>query len=152
MNNHLAKIALLVAVASLGACAPYRPINDQPPVGTSARGGAQSELGVISAIERLSANGQVTGGGAVAGGVAGAVIGRQFGGGGGGRAAGTFLGAVAGLLIGNEVEKQNSGTREGVRVSVRLDSGAQRSFDFSHAGDLRIGDRVRVEGNQLLRN
>ena len=58
---------------------------------------------------------------------------------------------MAGILIGNEVERQSLGRRDGVRVTVQLDSGAQRSFDYSHAGDIRIGDRVRVEGNQLLR-
>ena len=81
----------------------------------------------------------------------GAVVGRQFGGSSEGRALGTFLGAVAGVLIGNQVEKQNIGLRGGVRVSVQLDGGGQRSFDYANAGDLRVGERVRVEGTQIIR-
>ena len=59
--------------------------------------------------------------------------------------------AVTGVLIGNEIERQNHGLRDGVRVMVQTERGAVRSFDFTHAGDMRVGDRVRIEGNQLVR-
>lgn len=148
-------VLVLALSASLSACIVRAPMHSRAPDYPSypaAQGAvAQVEFGVVSGIEPLMAQRQTTGGGAVAGGVTGAVIGRQFGGGGGGRAAGTFLGALAGILIGNEVERQNLGLRDGVRVVVQTESGALRSFDFTHAGDMRVGDRVRIEGNQLVR-
>ncbi|WP_088282843.1 glycine zipper 2TM domain-containing protein [Ideonella sp. A 288] len=150
MKNIASRVALIAAVALLGACAQVQPINDRPPVYSSSRPAAV-EYGVVSAIERFRADEQVSGGGALAGGVAGAVIGRQFGGSSEGRAMGTFIGAVAGVLLGNQIEKQHNGQRAGVRISVQLDGGGQRSFDYAQAGDLRVGDRVRVEGHQIAR-
>lgn len=155
MRSVLGHAALLLAVSSLGACAVYHPVHERVPAYAGAPSPAVQaeygvEFGVISGIDRLESSRQLSGNGALAGGVAGAVIGRQFGGSSDGRALGTFLGAVAGILIGNEAERQNRGLRDGVRVSVRLDSGAQRNFDFAHPGELRIGDRVRVNGKQLM--
>lgn len=152
MNKFVSRVVLLAAVASLAACANQRRYDQPPGYGASRSSQSQqTEYGVVSAIDRISGDGQATGGGAVVGGVTGAVVGRQFGGGSEGRAMGTFLGAVAGVLIGNQIEKQNSGQRSGVRVSVRLDNGGQRSFDYSHGGDLRVGERVRIEGGQIVR-
>ena len=37
------------------------------------------------------------------------------------------------------------------RVTVRLDSGETRAFDYASLPNLRVNDRVRVEGNQLYR-
>lgn len=148
-------VLALALTASLSACIVRAPMHARAPdypAYPSAQGAvAQVEFGVVSGIEPLIAQRQVSGGGAVAGGVTGAVIGRQFGGGSEGRALGTFLGAVAGILVGNEVERQNLGLRDGVRVMVQTERGALRSFDFAHAGDMRVGDRVRIEGNQLVR-
>ena len=152
MMNLAARSVLLVAVATLGACAQHRPAYYQAPAYSSSRAGAaQVEYGVVSAIDRFSGDRQVSGGGAVVGGVAGAAVGRQFGGSSDGRAMGTFLGAIAGVLLGNQIEKQNNAQRAGVRVSVQLDGGGQRSFDYAHAGDLRVGERVRIEGGQIVR-
>lgn len=151
MKSMLARVILLLSVTLLGACVVYQPVPGGRSAYPSARGDAASEYGVISEIERLSAQRQLSGGGGLTGSAAGAVIGRQFGGSGEGRAMGTFVGAILGFIIGNEIERQNTNLREGVRVSVRLDNGAQRSFDYSHAGDLRVGDRVRIEGGQLVR-
>lgn len=152
MKNFVARCVLLGVVATLGACAQHRPVNGQAPVYSPSRAGiTQVEYGVVSAIDRFSGEQQASGGGAVVGGVTGAVVGRQFGGSSDGRAMGTFLGAIAGVLIGNQIEKQNHGQRGGVRVSVQLDGGGQRSFEYAHAGDLRVGERVRIEGNQIVR-
>jgi len=63
----------------------------------------------------------------------------------------TGVGVVAGALIGNEIEKNNRGYRDIYRVTVQTERGGMRSFDYASLNDLRIGDRVRIENNQLYR-
>lgn len=151
MNRLAARAAALALLAALGACAHQAPLAGPGPVHSPGGPGAAQQFGTVQAITPISSQEQLTGKGALAGGVAGAVVGRQFGGSSDGRALGTLLGAVAGVLIGNEVEKQHSGLRGGVRIEVALDGGGQRSFDFAEAGGLRVGDRVRVDGQSLQR-
>jgi len=63
----------------------------------------------------------------------------------------TGVGIVAGAIIGNEVEKNNRGARDIYRVTVQVERSGLRSFDYATLNDLRIGDRVRIENNQLYR-
>lgn len=124
-----------------------------PAYSRSRQAEAQVQYGVVGAIQPLVERrpaGVSTGAGAVIGGIAGAVIGRQFGNSSDGRANGTILGALGGVIVGDQIERQQA-SRSIIRVSVNLERGGTRSFDFSDVGDLRIGDRVRVEGNQLYR-
>jgi outer membrane lipoprotein SlyB len=89
----------------------------------------------------------------VIGGVAGAVLGNQIGSG-GGRTAATVLGAVGGAVAGNAIERSrtaNASAGESYRVSVQIDNGPMRAYDMSTYGELRIGDRVRIENGQLYR-
>ena len=90
--------------------------------------------------------------GAVVGGVAGAVLGHQIGGG-SGRDAATVLGGVAGAAAGSQVGRGSVAPSTGpsYRVMVRTDQGVQRSFEVPSPGDLRVGDRVRVENNVIYR-
>lgn len=92
------------------------------------------------------------GGGAVAGGVIGGVLGNQIGHG-GGRAAATALGVVGGALLGNNIEANNNRPRvaESYRISVQTENGGYRAFDVASPGDLRIGDRVRLDNGQISR-
>ena len=91
-----------------------------------------------------------------AGGLIGALIGGVVGsqiGSGGGRAAATVLGAAAGAVIGS-----NAGSRRDFagnpnypvyRVTVQTDQGMMRTYDVSATGDLRPGDRVRIENGMV---
>jgi outer membrane lipoprotein SlyB len=153
-------IAASVAIVSgmlLGACA-YQPVQapplDNTPVYSPARNAEpQVQYGVVGAINQVDDRrppGTGSGAGALIGGVAGAVIGRQFGNSGDGRATGTILGAFGGAILGDHIEREQAG-RMIVRVSVNLERGGSRSFDFSSVGDLRVGERVRIENNQLHR-
>ena len=142
-----------IALALLSACAS-RPQSTQAPVYSPSRQAPAytATYGVVRGIESTgSANEQPQGAGAVVGGVIGAVIGRQFADSSSGKNVGTVAGAVGGALIGNEVEKNARRDQSAVRVHVQLDRGGTRSFDFRTIGDLRVGDRVRIEGNQLYR-
>ena len=64
-----------------------------------------------------------------------------------------IAGAVGGALVGNAIEKGRTpaNVSELYRVSVQLDGGSVRTFDYATRPDIRIGDRVRVENNQLYR-
>ena len=153
MKTRLASIAGLTLAAALAGCAHSiaQPVGDGPLQSTGRGDHALAGLGVVSAIDRVSSQDQLTGAGAVIGGITGALIGRQFGGSSDGRARGTLFGGVAGLLLGNEIERQRGGLRDMVRVSVQFDNGSVRRFDMGSAGDLRVGDRVRIEDNRVVR-
>ncbi|OUM01045.1 glycine zipper 2TM domain-containing protein [Variovorax sp. JS1663] len=151
--------ASVLALAALNACVAPQPVYQtsrypyQPtyPVSQS----AYVEYGHVANIEviRSQTSGAGTsGGGAVAGGVIGGVVGNQIGHG-SGRAAATALGVIGGALLGNSVEANANAPRvyESYRVSIQTDNGAYRSFDVPSPGDLRIGDRVRIDGGQISR-
>jgi outer membrane lipoprotein SlyB len=152
--------ALVVAVATLTACvapAPYTTSRYpyQPQTAYPAQPAAYTEYGRVANIEvlRTERPGTGTGGaGAVAGGVIGGVLGHQVGSG-NGRTAATALGVIGGALLGNNIEAQNNGPRvyESYRVSIQTENGAYRAFDVPNPGDLRIGDRVRIDNGQISR-
>ncbi len=156
-----------VLLASLAACvAPVErtgvdttPVSTYP--ATSYPQPSQSnnyvEYGRVSNVEVLRTPDQArptSGVGAVLGGVAGAAVGSQIGGG-SGRTAATVVGAVGGAVAGNAIERNraaaNVNVRESYRVSVQLDNGTSRAYDVPSYGELRIGDRVKIENNQLYR-
>ncbi len=152
MQIHPRIVLSLVVVAMLGACAQRAPVLAQEPASQAPRvASANTQYGVVSGVETVSASQTTTGTGALIGGVVGAVIGRQFAGTSNGRATGTALGAVTGALLGNEAERHNTGTQPRVRISVQMDSGNTAQFEYGQAGGLRVGDRVRIENNQLYR-
>jgi len=141
---------VLAAVLFLGGCASRPALPDRPSAGGPSQGGYVM-TGSVRSIQRLDARNNTTGAGALIGSAVGAVVGRQFGGSSDGRAQGTWAGAIGGALLGNEIEKDRGGARGSVRINVEFDGGGERSFDYASAGDLRVGDRVRVEGNRLYR-
>lgn len=106
----------------------------------------------IEVVQGRTAGYGPTGGGAIAGGLIGGVVGNQIGHG-SGRAAATALGLIGGALAGNAIEAQTNAPRvyQSYRISVQTDHGVWRVFDVPHPGDLRIGDRVRIENGQISR-
>jgi outer membrane lipoprotein SlyB len=146
--------APVLCLALLGACASHGSSRkDSPVYGGSGSNPTQSiAYGQVRSIESIGIpSDQPQGAGAVVGGVIGAVVGRQFGDSNSGKNAGTVVGAVGGAIIGNEIEKNARRDANGVRITVTLDNGGSRSFEFKEAGGLRVGDRVRIEGKQLYR-
>ena len=162
--------AAVLFVAALSACAPMSPPNSYPsasyPQGTSSTVGypagsypapnqqsAYIEYGRVSNVEVLQSQGQAQGSGvgAIIGGIAGAVVGSQIGGG-SGRTAATVVGGLGGAVAGNAIEKNRPGSvTETIRISVQMDNGSYRSYDLPSSGQMRIGDRVRIENGQLFR-
>jgi outer membrane lipoprotein SlyB len=111
----------------------------------------QTMYGTVRSIDRAGTD-RAEGSGALVGGILGAVIGRQFADTSHGRNVGSAVGAAAGAFIGHEIEKNLRRERAAVRIAVTLDDGSVRSFEFrDNSGDLRVGDRVRVDGRMLYR-
>lgn len=152
----------VVLVAGLAACAA--PMSQQPVATypaqtypTQAPQGNYVEYGRVRNVEVIQTQQQAkstSGVGAVLGGVAGAVVGRQIGGG-SGRDIATVVGAVGGAVAGNAIEGNrnaaNAPVNQTYRVSVQMDNGTMRAYDVPSYGELRIGDRVKIENNQLYR-
>lgn len=106
--------------------------------------------GTVTDVKTVQIKGQSSGGGAVVGGVLGGVLGHQVGSGRGNTAA-TIVGAGAGAYAGNEVEK-NSKTKTQYQVVVKLETGESRTFTYNAATSYKVGDRIRVEKNKLVRD
>lgn len=154
-----------VAIATLAACSSYGPTYGNAPYGAaptystgpvSSYPVAGTEYGRIVNIEYMpvgTAAPQSTNIlGAVVGGLAGAALGNQIGSG-GGRAAATVLGGVAGAAIGNQIARNQQGvtTQAGYRITMQSDQGTIRTYEVPATGDLRVGDRVRVDNGVIYR-
>lgn len=115
---------------------------------------SQIEYGRVNNIEVFQNQPQAQGPGlgAVLGGVAGGVVGRQIGGG-SGRDLATIAGVVGGAVAGNAIQNnnRNANVSQTYRVTVQLDNGGARAYDVPATGELRVGDRVRIQNNQLFR-
>ena len=113
-----------------------------------------AEFGRVVDIQNLGTvpgDSGTTGAGAVVGGVLGGVLGHQIGGG-RGKDAATVAGAIGGAVVGNEVERsrRSAGVDE-YRIAVRLDRGGTRTVVQGGLGDVRVGDRVRIENGRVFR-
>jgi outer membrane lipoprotein SlyB len=165
-----AVVSSIVVLAGLAACA--QPLGNSGPMGSYPTSNypaatypsssypagnvnpAYVEYGRVTNIEVLRSQGEAqgTGAGAIIGGLAGGVIGNQVGGG-SGRDVARIAGIVGGALAGNAIERNTRTPQmvETYRISVQTDNGARRSYDLASTGDLRPGDRVRIENGQLFR-
>ena len=85
----------------------------------------------------------------VAGGVLGGVLGHQIGSGRGNTVA-TVAGAGLGAVAGNQVEK-NVNTKTKWSISIRMDNGTLRTFNYSSNPSVVAGDRVKlIDGGKRL--
>jgi outer membrane lipoprotein SlyB len=168
--RYLPLLGVATLAAGLTACGtvdPYGPNNyPQAPITQSAPYGAPVqqqqagyvEYGRVTNVALVSNGSTASSGNSTAGTLLGAVVGGALGnqvGHGGGRAAATILGAVGGAAVGNRIASNNNpnpsyNTAGPVyRVWVQTDQGAQRTYDVSSTGDLRPGDRVRIENGVI---
>ncbi|MES3002203.1 MAG: glycine zipper 2TM domain-containing protein [Pseudomonadota bacterium] len=153
----LATIASCTALAAvLSACAS-RPVvvNSYPQVATPAPAivtvpVAAVEYGRITNIEFFQADAPRAGvnvPGAVVGGLVGAAAGNALS---GGRDAATVLGGAAGAVVGSQVGR-GPATAGVYRITIQSETAGWRTFDVPATGDLRIGDRVRVDNGVITR-
>lgn len=148
----LRSVGTLAVVAAVSACANFPgPAAPLPAVTTYPA--AVAQWGRVTLVERVNTQpSSGIGAGAVVGGLVGGLLGHQIGGGSGQDIA-TVAGAVGGALIGNAIEKNQwpATASQIYRVTVQLDGGVVRTFDYATQPNVRVGDRVRVENNQLYR-
>ena len=151
-----------IAAATLAACSSYGPTtptysSNAPVYNSPAAYPAQgTEYGRIVNIEYMPAgttaapNASILG--AVVGGVAGGLLGSTIGAG-TGRAAATVLGAVGGAAVGQHLARNQQGvtTQAGYRITMQSDQGVMRTYEVPATGDLRVGDRVRVDNGVIYR-
>jgi outer membrane lipoprotein SlyB len=146
----LGAAALALAVTACGS----DPVSYSEPryVSSSSyyNNGNYSDEGRVVAIDVVRGPGRSSGAGAVVGGLVGGVLGHQIGSGRGNTAA-TVAGAVGGAVVGNEVEKRR-GDDEQYRVIVQTRDGREATFTMDSLDGIRVGDRVRIDGNRLLRD
>ncbi|MBS0415272.1 MAG: glycine zipper 2TM domain-containing protein [Proteobacteria bacterium] len=142
-----------VAAAALAGCAApgyYQPGQGAYPAGQPASAG-YSQFGRVADVRYVQGSGSSGVAGTVIGGAVGGLAGHQVGGG-SGKTAATIIGAVGGALVGRAVEQNTSRGGQGVyRVTVQMDNGGTRTFDYADAPSVQVGDRVRADGNQLYR-
>ena len=149
--------ALLTACGSVPLSGPVSTYPaPYPSTYPAATAPASLEYGRVTNIEFFQGGAATTSGvnvpGALVGAVAGAVLGRQIGSG-SGRDAATVLGGVAGAAVGSQVGRSTTpATNPVYRISIRTDQGAMRTYDVPATGELRIGDRVRVENGVIYRS
>lgn len=171
-------VTILAATAVLGGCAspnyyappasqyypsatqpyqspqPYQNYQNPQPYPSAQQ--THSRYGVVNSIQTVqtndrAGNGSGMGAGAVLGGVVGGLLGNQVGGG-RGRAVATAAGAIGGVLVGNEMEQRNSvQVRNMYQISILLDDGTHQTITQDSVSDLRVGNRVRIEGEQVYR-
>lgn len=171
-----AAAALLAACASPAPTATYPSTPVYPTVSSfpssspSASGTAQTapvagvEWGRVTDIQTVQMGAtsatNPSASGAVVGGIIGAVVGNIAGkhiNSGDNRSAATVLGAAGGAAIGNRVgqNRENAAAGAGApayRVTVQTDQGAWRTYEVGALGDLRVGDRVRVDNGVIYRS
>ena len=114
----------------------------------------QVQMGATSATNPSARN-------AVVGGIIGAVVGNLAGkhiNSGDNRTAATVLGAAGGAAVGNRVGQRQENTAAAgaagpaYSVTVQTYQGAWRTYEVGALGDLRVGDRVRVENGVIYRS
>jgi outer membrane lipoprotein SlyB len=120
--------------------APAYPGNTQT---RSISYGTINSIQVISENTRADKNDLI---GTVAGGLVGGLLGNQVGGG-TGRTVATVAGAVGGAVVGNQIESRTASqqVRQTYQIRVRLENASYETVTQDAIGDLRVGNRVRIE-------
>ena len=108
-----------------------------------------TDCGTVTDVKFIKQQGEASGGGAVLGGIVGGVIGHQIGSGRGNTAA-TVAGAAGGAYAGHQIEK-NKNAKEFWRVSIKMEDGKDRHFDYSKETAFRVGDKVKIVDKKLVR-
>lgn len=152
MKSKIMFLAPALVAVGLSGCAADRPFGSSYPAAEGAYSTQSSQVsyGYVDRIEVVPNGASKNVAGTVIGGIVGGLIGSQVGSG-SGRTAATIAGAAGGAIAGNVIEGRRRADNEAFRVSVRLDNGGYQTVMTPDLYDLQTGDRVRVEGNRVIR-
>lgn len=145
-----------IATLALAACTNTPLYGDggygsNYPSGNYPASGSYAQWGEVVNVELVRGEGSSGVVGTIAGGALGGLAGHQVGGG-TGKTVATIAGAVGGALIGRAIEQNaRQPGADHYRVTVRLQDGSVRTFDYRDPPNVQIGDRVRLDGGQLYR-
>ena len=139
MKIQVAAVAAAFAL-SAGGCAYHTGAGDYR--GYQVMGEQSVRFGVVDTVRPVRINPRETGvgtaGGAVLGGIAGSNVG-----GGSGQVAGAVGGAILGGILGQNIEA-SANERQGIEVTVHLDTGKYIAVVQEADEAFRPGDRVRI--------
>lgn len=133
----------------------YSQPNGAPVYGTR-RGTVEparyANTGIVNSIElvRGEPSRGLSPGGAIIGAVVGGLVGNQIGAG-TGKAVATVAGVAGGAVAGNAIGNRVGAAPDMYRVGIAYDNGGTQFIDVPDPGDLRIGERVSVNGGQISR-
>ncbi len=140
MDKRIQAAVLVIAVAALAGCA--QGLGGGAYTRDEARREQNVRLGVVESVRPVQIEGTRSGIGPAAGAVVGGVAGSTIGGGRGSTVA-AVIGAVAGGVAGQAVEEGTT-RKNGVEVTVKLNSGALVAIVQEADETFRAGDRVRI--------
>lgn len=140
------KMLLLVPVLGLLASCAQDSMSGDVYSRNEARMGQSVQTGRVSNVRYVKIEGNNELGG-LAGAVAGGVLGSNIGNGRASNQAGAIGGALVGSMVGSKVQ-QAAGSRQGMEITVRLDSGGSvavvQEVNRKTGATFNVGDRVRV--------
>lgn len=140
MNKRIQIVVAVLVVAALAGCA--QGLGGGSYTRDEARREQNVRMGMVESVRPVQIEGTRTGVGPAAGAVVGGVAGSTVGGG-RGSAVAAVIGAVAGGVAGQAIE-QGTTRKNGVEVTVKLDSGALLAIVQEADESFRAGDRVRI--------
>ncbi|RTL54204.1 MAG: glycine zipper 2TM domain-containing protein [Rhodocyclaceae bacterium] len=111
--------------------------------------GACPDCGKVVAVRVEEKAGEGSALGVIAGGVAGAVLGNQVGQG-TGRDIATIAGAAGGAYAGHKIEEKVKSSKVW-KVSVRFDSGDEKTYSFEKDPGFAAGDLVKAGSGSIVR-
>jgi outer membrane lipoprotein SlyB len=133
-------ILFLALAAALGGCAS----RESASVYERHEAGREQTVrfGTVDSVREVTIRGSQTAAGPIAGGVVGGIAGSGVGQG-RGAAVGTVLGGVAGGVAGGAIE-EGATRKNGLEITVRLDSGELRAIVQEADEVFKPGERVRL--------
>jgi outer membrane lipoprotein SlyB len=141
MTNNLLRMAVAsIAALVLAGCAGSQ--SGSAYSHSQTRGEMTVRMGVVESVRTVTIEGSHSGIGAVAGGAIGGIAGSNIGQG-RGSTVGSILGAVAGGIAGQAIEERTS-KKDGLEITIKLDSGQIIAVTQEADEAFRAGDRVRV--------
>lgn len=106
------------------------------------RGEMSVRMGVVESVRTVTIEGTRSGVGAAAGGAVGGVAGSTA-----GKGKGSTIGAVVGAVLGGvagQAIEEGSTKKEGLEITVKLDSGQLVAITQEADEQFQVGDRVRL--------